>query len=270
MSSRQRIRYGMGFIVAFALSLGSVGCASLGLGGQKKAEGLVMTLTLERTSFRPGDAVLCAAKLHNGMDKELIVPNLNAARVSFWLNEVGTDNMFRCEPAFSPLEQMGEMRTVEAGQKLERTFLFTRATRALGRYALIAKYEPSVLEANKKRDPVYARTPDFVVEGEAALQRDPEGLLTKEDAIRLAKERAGAEVKDAQAALVRNEAGFLDWWVNLEMVASGKAERSVKSYLVNPYSGVIRKEAKPFDEKAVSGQAEKKAVVSPAAAGLGQ
>ncbi|MBM4044900.1 MAG: hypothetical protein FJ279_07290 [Planctomycetes bacterium] len=251
------------FALAMGMSLGGVGCASLGVGNESaKKEAFLLTLSLDGASFRPGDAVICTARLQNLTDDSIVVTHLNAASIGFWLNEVGTDTMFRSEPISSPLEPMGETRAVEAGKSLERKFLFPRATVATGRFAVIAKYEPSPREARKRRDPVYGRSPGFVVEGEAMLRRDPAGVLMKEDAIRLAKERVGVEVKDAQAILARNEAGFLDWWVNLEIAPSAHraGEPSVRSYLVNPYIGSVRKEAKPFDEKTMSDVANGKSV----------
>ena len=73
--------------------------------------------------------------------------------------------------------------------------------------------------------------------------------MKKEDAINIAKQRAGSNVKATEAKLIENEAGFLDWWINLT-IASGKQGKEVKkAFLVNPYLGDIRKEAKPFTKK---------------------
>jgi len=81
------------------------------------------------------------------------------------------------------------------------------------------------------------------VGGQRVFRRDETGLIRREDALEVAKQQIGAPVVSAEAKLVRNEGGFLDWWVQAEAKAAPRPVR--KAFFISPYTGAVRAEAKP-------------------------
>ncbi|NJL73099.1 MAG: hypothetical protein HC888_16920, partial [Candidatus Competibacteraceae bacterium] len=82
-----------------------------------------------------------------------------------------------------------------------------------------------------------SRRAGFAVSGERVLERDRDGLLVREEALRLSREEWGLAVEaPLDAKLIVNEAGFLDWMVRNP--AEG-AEGAV--LLINPYLGQLRR-----------------------------
>jgi len=86
------------------------------------------------------------------------------------------------------------------------------------------------------------------VDGPTLFKRDRNGLLLKEEALRVAKEKYGKPVNSAEAVLRETETELLDWWVTLEKAPSdvGQGENRLVAYCVSPYGGFVRKETEPF------------------------
>jgi hypothetical protein len=89
-----------------------------------------------------------------------------------------------------------------------------------------------------------------------------DGVLIKNDAIEIARKALGEPADVVDATLVKNEAGFLDWWITFQLTSiSGKEGKEVKrAFLVNPYLGAVRKRVEPFEQKKAS---EEKKVIPP-------
>ena len=70
------------------------------------------------------------------------------------------------------------------------------------------------------------------------FKRDAKGILLKSEAIRVAQEKVGGNTFKSDATLVRDEAGFLNWNVTVEIEVGGL--RKTQGFLVNAYTGAIR------------------------------
>ena len=135
------------------------------------------------------------------------------------------------------------MFKLAVGGRIERTFVLTRVTIDSGEYAFHARYQPAKAFDSSGVSAI-APAVLFKVGPPALYKRDEKGILLESEAIRIVAEAERASRAGATAKLIRNEAGFLEWWVTV--VAPAEKEKAVaeeiRSFLVNPYTGRIRAE----------------------------
>ena len=221
------------------------GC-SLFRGSGEKIE-LSLDLVIEKSLFLPNDSILTTVKLENLTENTARIYNLDARSVAFYLLDKATGEPLEVMPVYSDKEMLLEIGELEPYGKMERKFLFCTITRQTGDYSLQASYQLSSLKGKTKYPNVIGKAQDFRVEGQALYKRDKKGILLKDSAIEIAKNRLGKSVQDAWAKLVINEAGFYDWWINLVLEETDQVGDPLnKAYFVNPYLASVRKEATPF------------------------
>jgi len=238
--------------VARAAALGVLAAAFLAAGCASndllKPEGpIAIDVSLDKATYRPGEAAVCAVALTNRSGKGLDVQIPNFASLRFYYGPIGTDIRLERQPVASPLEPAVKTLPVVRGETVRRRFVLTRVTQDAGRQALHVIYRSGKEDIDRGVG-VIARAVPFVVDGHQRYARDSQGLLMERDAKRVAREAAGAgEKAAADARLVRNEAGFLDWWVDVKKAAPAKA--GAKSFFVSPYTGRVRAAAKPHGRR---------------------
>jgi len=234
--------------IAIHISLCFISC-SLIKSGVERANPFDLIITFEKSEFRPGECVICTTYIYNKSDEEQTIQKIDAQSFSFWVAPMDTNDVVRTEPVYSKKETFGQTAQLPTKSGTQRKFLFTLLTEKEGNYKFQAIYQPEPTFIKNPKPELISKPVFFTVKGEKIFNRDADGILKKEDAINIAKQRAGLNVKETEAKLVENEAGFLDWWINLTM-DSGKSGKEVKkAFLVNPYLCDIRKEAKPFTKK---------------------
>lgn len=122
----------------------------------------------------------------------------------------------------------------------------SRLTRDAGVYVLTAQFDPdaSAQEWENKAigHKISAPPIEFSVAGERAFQRDSEGVLLKADAIEMCPAELSRPIARAEALLVENEAGLLDWRVFAELAPEALKgdEQERLAWRVNPYLVAIR------------------------------
>ena len=136
------------------------------------------------------------------------------------------------------------MIDLAAGAGEERTFLLTRLTEYAGPMSLVALYEPNAGNARQElaRQPegVMAETrtasnvAQYEVAGAVLFEREASGLITREQAIKLAGAAAGSGAESAEASGAQDEKGFDRWLVKVQM-----RDGTARTYLVNPYTGRV-------------------------------
>ncbi len=223
-----------------SLAVLSCGCANLAR-KQAPAPRLTVLATLEEATLRPGEAVVCTVEVKNEGDAPAQAGSLCADTVEFWFGPAGTDLRYRREPVRSARETGFTPVTIPPKEAISRRFVLTRLTEEEGHFALHTLYSPGGTVPGKPgiAGPAFL----YRVDGQRAFRRDENGLIRKEDAIEAVKQKVGGGVTNAAARLVRNEAGLLDWLVAAEATSGG--QRVQRAFFVNPYTGVIRAEAKP-------------------------
>jgi hypothetical protein len=233
--------------------------AALPLGcsrGPQKVEAPLLSVvaTLDAEEYRPGEAVVCTVTVTNDGTGPGQAGSLSADTMEFWFGPKGTDLRFQREVVRSSKEKGFASVTIAPKDSITRRFLLTRLTEDEGDYAFHALYSP---EGSVPGQPGIAG-PAFLyrVDGRRAFRRDAVGLIRKEDVLEVVKQKVGAEITNAEAKLVRNEGGFLDWWVRTEAQADGHPVK--KAFFVNPYTGSIRAEAKPDEAPKVAARRETK------------
>lgn len=222
----------------------AAGLAPLGCMPQAKkaaAPRLNVLATLDALKYQPGEAVVCTVTLTNDGDAPAQAGSLCTDTVEFWFGPTGTDLRYRRDAVRSSREKGFSPVTIAPGDNVSRRFVLTRVTEEEGEFAFYALYSAG------GNTPGHAGItgPAFIyrVDGRPLFRRDAHGLIRKEDALEAVKHKVGSEVANAEARLVRNEAGLLDWFVCGEV--NGGGEASKRAFFVNPYTGVIRAEARP-------------------------
>jgi len=217
-----------------------LGCANLAK-KEAAAPRLEVVATLDSVEYRPGEAVVCTVKVTNAGDAPAPAGSLSADTLEFWYGPAGTDLRYRREPVRSSKEEGFEPCTIAPKASISRRFVFTRLTEEGGHFALHTLYSPGGNVAGKPG----TAGPAFLyrVDGQRLFRRDENGLIRKQDALEVLRQEMGCDLTSAEAKLVRNEAGFLDWFVTAEAKGDGQPLR--RACFVNPYTGVIRAEAKP-------------------------
>lgn len=245
--------WGRMFIFVLLLSFLSA-CAILKPGIKEETHPQVL-LTLhvnESNYYRPGEAVICTARIFNISPQPRFFQSLNVQSLSFWLGKENTEEIKRVEPVFSKKEVFSEWTQVEPYDYAERTFVFTKLTETTGVLTLQAIYE-GIQKAREDAPPknvqAISKRISFLVQGEPKFKRDRDGILLKEEAIRVVQEKVGKPISLISANLIIDEAGFLNWWVTYS-ITDEQGKEVKKAYLVNPYLGSIRRELPPYQPPA--------------------
>ncbi len=224
--------------------------------GSGEEEELSLDFVLDKDSYLPNEPVLATLNLQNNTKEILNIYYFDARSVLFYIKNEETGKPLEVMPVYSEKEQLLALRELQSDEKMERQFLFTNLTKDIGVYALQAIYDPSPGKEKEKGRPKIATKPlKFGISGTAPYERDGKGILLKENAIDIAKQRLGKPVSDAWAKLVKNEAGFYDWWVTLAITEEKDQNTSpvLKAYFVNPYRALVRREASPFQKPVDTG-----------------
>ncbi|MCL5270107.1 MAG: hypothetical protein M1457_06065, partial [bacterium] len=220
-------------------------------------ESLALAVTFDKPSYRPGEAVVARVRLTNNTARAQTAARLDAHSVSFWFGRADDEERMRRDPVVSSQEKLDQTVTLAPGQSLDRPFLLTGFTQfagapGVGGFLAQAQYEPRGASLDLAAPRLFSNVVPFRVEGARLFERDPAGLISEADAIRLAREAfgpAGAGSSGANAAdavLVLDEKGFAKWWVNVTTAAPGRAAARQGAF-VDPYRGIVWAKAQPFD-----------------------
>ncbi|GAB4311732.1 MAG: hypothetical protein Kow0059_01970 [Candidatus Sumerlaeia bacterium] len=207
---------------------------------------LHLFVRLEKPVYQPGEAIVAEALVVNTGTEPVPAAWPDSRSMTFLLRSPHLAEAVKVLPVTSPRETPPPPVTIAPGGLWSRKFVFTRLTETTGTLYLTAAY----LQDPGGDLPVSyfcAAVPvEFRVEGAWALRRDRDGIILKDEALRLARGRVSAAPSAEEARLIINEAGFYDWVVRLTL-PDGKR----RAFLVNPYLGAVRDEIDPamFPEK---------------------
>jgi hypothetical protein len=235
------------------LAFGLEGCALWG--GVEEAEyvpPLVLTCTMDKSVYRPGEAVSINVKLHNNSDQPMNVRALDASSINAIYGREDEAETTVLRPPVRPEEGAPERyATLQPGQFVERSFDFTRLTFYSGPMKAIVQFDPNPTGSRVNGPVTHSNTMSFQVEGDRLFERDNAGLLTQQEAIALAKTQVDGNVVDANALLVKDDTTRLFiTWVNLNVADAGGAPK-LTSFLVDPYRGSVIGRSVPFDPNSV-------------------
>jgi len=232
--------------------VGILACGAAGCGRFRRARTppsdtplLLLDAKLDKEIYQPGEAVVCSVELTNASKKPIEVSLLCTDTLEFWFGPAGTDLRFKRVPVRSAREKACEMVKLAPGEKTRRDFLLVDVTQEEGVAAIHVFCRPTC--DNPPASPYFiAPAVLYKVDGPVALRRDRNGVLLKDQAISLAKEWLDRPVSQVDAVLVRNEAGFLDWWVTLDVDQKQDPEPALprRAVLINAHTGALRGEAK--------------------------
>lgn len=226
-------------LLATAAMLIVLGCARLAQ-PFKAEDPLRLYLRSDTARLRPGEALVVEVLLVNTSSEPILSAWLNHRSLNFYLRSPYLAEPVRIIPVYSEKEPPIVVQELKGDGLWSRQFVFTQATSTSGTYTLTAAFHQDPDGALPSHYFATAAPLEFRVDGEWAARRDRNGVLLKEEAIRLARNKAGAPDSRAEARLIINEAGFYDWFIRL--TAPGGEQRA---FLVNPYLAGVRQEADP-------------------------
>jgi hypothetical protein len=204
-----------------------------------------LSATLDKSVYRPGEAIEVTVSLYNNTNKNLDVPELDAQSMGFWFGRTGDSEKMERKPIYSEKEPLGRIRPLGPGETIKRRFLLTQLTQFNGAMSFQAHYNVEIPGVAREIPKLYSNAVPFDVSGPVLFNRDATGLIQKSEAIGLAQEQTKQEVLGADAVFVDDEMGFHKCWVNLKVPGD-----KMVSYFVDPYLGRVWGEAKaPFSPK---------------------
>jgi len=211
--------------------------------GEEVKGSIEIALKLHQTNVRPGDAVIAYVWIRNVGAKALTLQKVDPASMEFYTS--GPAGPIRVRPVISTKEPLGDVQDLEPGRVTPtpqaKTFVFTTLTQQPGRYSLFAMYHAAPKGSGAGILPAYAKAVSFTVAGQPSCRRDRDGVLLKEDAIRLARQYLRRPAADAEAFLIEDPMGFLTWWITLaadpKTLRPGEANRW--AVFVNPYLATV-------------------------------
>lgn len=218
---------------------------------------LILRVTLDKTAYRPNEAVVMEVTITNTTSETIQIAKLDSSSASFFYGVSAEDRRVERFPVVSSLEEAdlkrrgSEIMQLQPGKKHSRKFVHTRLTRDPGSYTAQVHAAPFLDITDHRTGKLYSNFAPYEVAGEPIFARDNMGLMMAEDAVRIAKEKVQAtqgEVFATDHILAEDQtAGFYAWWVNLDYkLPDGSAYRT--SYIVDPYTGVVKDKANPFPD----------------------
>ena len=137
---------------------------------------------------------------------------------------------------------------------LRKKFGFVNLTETTGTFKVFVEYtgiplsEVDFRENRSGRPSLISALMEYRVAGPRALRRNPVGLITKEESIRVATVACGRPVTKARAVLKKTAVELLDWWVTLQIAPEALAPGSPPcvAYYVSATGGFVRERTEPF------------------------
>ncbi len=227
---------------------------------REQKDRIELQVRFDKSEYRPGEMVVCQVELVNHYDTPMLVAQpvsvkqVRHSNLHFRLLRKGSEPIYRRapvvikQPALMGDALAPQFESLQPGAGLLEKFAFVNLTRAEGEYVLYAEYESVTARDKGNGDAATAEkevqksgvSVEFAVKGDRLWQRDTNDLLTREEAIRVAKAKYGREVAGARATLVETESSLLDWWVTLDAPAGANARAG---FYVSPYGGFVRAQA---------------------------
>ncbi|NQU44191.1 hypothetical protein HQ520_12955 [bacterium] len=240
--SSRALRPPLSFLAMLVL-LFAVSCART----REMRSPLELGLSLNQEVYRPGEMVRCTVELVNVSDRDqaVFVPFLAApsavSNLRFQFGEKNGGAVVKRDPVFPKRGIKAEKTVLGPGEKVSRRFGFVHLTQRPGDFLLQAYFSPLLLEPTTVPGPVISPVAIFRVEGETLWERDRDGVLVEEEAVRLAREAFRHPASSGQATLVENELGLLEWWVTLQPESEDSAGTvSPVKFRVDPYGAFVR------------------------------
>ncbi|MBI3736739.1 hypothetical protein HY256_09535 [Candidatus Sumerlaeota bacterium] len=215
-----------------------------------------MSVTLDKSVYRPGEAVIMEVTVTNTTDKPIRIQKLDSRSASFWVGSKNSEERFQRMPVISKLEEKSlnaagsDLTVLEPHKSLTRPFIHTFLTKEPGTYLTQAHLSPFADITSTHTGKIYSNPSEFEVRGDPLFGRDSEGLILKKDAEALGRElaKSDGEVLKTDSILAEDQhAGFYIWWVNVECKrADGSVIRT--AYVIDPYRGRSKGRGKPFPD----------------------
>jgi hypothetical protein len=259
------------YVIVLAVALAMTqGCGLLAKKAQEKdplidatGKDVVLRAVMNKSVFRPGEAVIVTVTARNTTNSTLRVLGLSAdsgppqsakGSLTFWFGPAGRIDRLQRFPVISRHEvrsrgrEGGELVQLRPGEEVSRQFVLTRITPDAGRYTFQAHLQPFSEDELKRIGKFYSEPAYYEVYGPPLFRRDSKGLVELEEAVRIAAAEAPGEVHLLDAVLIEDEMGFQRWWVNVdyEKPEGGLVQTA---YLVDPYLGRVWSEAKQFESQ---------------------
>lgn len=211
-----------------------IGCGG-GAGSSTGDAPVRVILSLDKETYQPGEPLVAEVLIVNTAARQLVVNVPSHKSLSFWQGAEDTSPV-KSVPVFTDKDSGLSVTELPADDVLRRSFVFPKATLTSGTFTMQVSYDSDPQNALEEEFLANSRQLAYKVAGETIFHRDSNGILLKEDAIRIAKESADGEPDVGRVQLIVNEAGFYDWLV----VLRPRGGEPATAYFVNPYLAKVR------------------------------
>ena len=247
-------------LVCLVLVSSLCACSRLAVsGGAGKTERLPFELRIEldKSSYRPGEMVVCTVKLISLMDDDVMIMPLqalesrNESNLNFYIGgwAEATDAVRRVPVQLVLPPNKRQPREVAARGQIEETLTFVNLTEFPGTFKLQAHYTSALMVSKQETRMIISVPIKYTVAGSKLFERDADGMITEDEAIRLAVKSYGKLSRETRAILVPHEdSGLFKWWVTIEKMPHDiTANDSPRiAFYVSPYTGKVQGGAAAF------------------------
>jgi hypothetical protein len=200
-----------------------------------------LSVTLDRSTYRIGDAVVATVALKNTSPDMLDLPQFDARVLDFKYGQSGLYPRIHRAPVTSK-DVVPRPRQVEPSGAVARRFVFTRLTEEEGKYVVLATFKGGVIaDGELIPQSIYAKPAAFEVTEEVGLERDrADGLIRKAQAIEIVKAQLGGQGTQFRAVLVPLGKSGLVTWVVMFRFQTPDGQEGRRVVQVDPYLGKVR------------------------------
>ncbi|MBI4882068.1 MAG: hypothetical protein HY812_20765 [Planctomycetes bacterium] len=235
-------------LAACLLALAAAGCLGrAGVDLELGAPSLEVKLALDAATYGVGAAVLAEVTITNVGEAPVTVGRPSSHTVDFFIQPEGAPEPRHTQQVASPVEAPAFV-VIEPGESHARVIPLNFATSAPGSYRLFAVYGAEPQEGVELTATLASNAAPITVTLPVVLERDAVGLITEQEARRIALEHFGGEAQRIEARLVQDERfRTFVWWVTVYQDSPARPGRAGKSCFVDAFLGHVRAET----EKAV-------------------
>jgi len=231
--------------------LALLACAAAGCASAPRSEPLTVTLKLDAEQYDVGQPIVATVSIKNDSSAPFTVPSMDSSTLTFYLGREGEAARMKRWPVL-PEDVPADPRVIRCGGVDGRSFLFTQATTAPGKWGMIVSLSNCLSpdESVRLGQPFFSAPVWFQVSEEVKFKRDPySGIIVKEQAVELARAHAqvGASVPARAVLVPLGSSGLVMWTVFFgDDAVPGKQ----KEFTVNPYTGKVE----PLDSQTEEGE----------------
>lgn len=222
------------------------GCMGIGKSGADLDLGeptLAVELSVDDARYGVGAPIIAEVVVHNTGEAPVSVPRPSRDTLEFFLRPLESPEPRHTQVVGWVLENP-EFIALEPGQIDRRRFVLNLATSEPGDFELFAIYRTEADPAVRlTATPVASNAVPVAVRPPRVLERDGMGLISEDEARRIAVRHFGRSAAQVDAVLAKDErVRHHVWWVTVHFEAPAAGDATHGSCFIDPFLGRVRSE----------------------------